>query len=79
MARVSRKGAAPATGAVTVSRVWNTAVYARLSVQDSGRKGADTIGTQVELVKAYVLKQPDMLLFDLYIEMITLSLKQFSV
>jgi DNA invertase Pin-like site-specific DNA recombinase len=68
MARVSRKGAALAVEAVQAARVWNAAVYARLSVTDSGRKGSDTIETQIELVKAYIRKHPDMRLFGIYID-----------
>lgn len=45
MARKSRKGAVRQASAIPAERIWNTALYARLSVEDSGRKGADTIDT----------------------------------
>lgn len=56
MARTSRKGAARQTTS-PAERVWKTAVYARLSLEDSGRKGADTIETQIELVASYVAQR----------------------
>ena len=49
-------------------RIWNCAVYARLSVEDSGRKGADTIETQIELVASYVKQRSDLSLVDTYID-----------
>ncbi|MCL2053991.1 MAG: recombinase family protein [Oscillospiraceae bacterium] len=68
MARVSRKGKGTA-GTVAAEpsiRIWNTAVYARLSVEDSGRRGADTIETQIELVSSYISQQPHLSQFDIY-------------
>ena len=65
MARTSRKGQRDAV-AIPAERVWNTAVYARLSVEDSGRKGADTIDTQIELVTSYVNEQLHLGLYDTY-------------
>ena len=49
-------------------RVWNCAVYARLSLEDSGRKGADTIETQIELVTSYVAVKSYLSLTDTYID-----------
>jgi DNA invertase Pin-like site-specific DNA recombinase len=43
-------------------------VYTRLSVEDSGRKGADTIETQIELVTAYVSERSYLSLTDTYID-----------
>ena len=68
MARTSRKGAARHVVAAPAERVWNTAVYVRLSVEDSGRKGADTIETQIELVTGYVNERPYLKLADTYID-----------
>jgi len=78
MARKSRKGGAELRTigsstaiAITASpkeRIWNCAVYTRLSVEDSGRKGADTIDTQIELVASYVKQRPDLHLAGTYID-----------
>jgi len=81
MARKSRKGRAEmqtigSTGsmvttviaAATNERIWNCAVYTRLSVEDSGRKGADTIDIQIELVASYVKQRSDLRLADTYID-----------
>ncbi len=67
MARTSRKGAARQQAAPS-ERVWNAAVYARLSLEDSGRKGADTIETQIELVASYIKERPHLSLHDTYID-----------
>ena len=68
MARTSRKGGARQVATVPTERVWNTAVYARLSKEDSGRKGADTIETQIELVTSYVAGRSYLSLHDTYID-----------
>ena len=68
MARTSRKGAARQAAAAPTERVWHTAVYARLSLEDSGRKGADTIETQIELVESYLRKNPQLRIFDTYVD-----------
>ncbi len=47
-------------------RVYRTGGYVRLSVEDSGRHGADTIDMQRELILGYIAGQPDMELVDLY-------------
>jgi len=67
MARTSRKGAAQQVS-TPAERVWRVAVYVRLSLEDSGRKGADTIGTQIELVTGYVNERPYLTLIDTYID-----------
>jgi len=68
MARTSRKGAALQTATIPAQRVWNTAVYARLSSEDSGRKGADTIDTQIELVVSYISERPHLSLCGTYVD-----------
>ncbi len=44
----------------TEQRIYHAAGYARLSMEDSGRPGADTIESQKELVRNYIEAQPDM-------------------
>lgn len=41
-------------------RIYRAAGYVRLSLEDSGRPGADTIESQMELVRNYIEAQPDM-------------------
>lgn len=47
-------------------RVYQTGGYVRLSVEDSGRPGADTIEAQQILVQDFIETQPDMQLCRLY-------------
>lgn len=47
-------------------RIYKAGGYIRLSMEDSGRPGADTIETQKELVRGYIERQPDMELLGLY-------------
>ena len=47
-------------------RVYQAGGYIRLSVEDSGRHGADTIENQREMVREYIESQPDMELHGLY-------------
>ena len=68
MARTSRKGGAVAVQAAPAERIWQTALYARLSVEDSGRKGADTIETQIELIHSYVSSRDCLDIYDTYID-----------
>lgn len=67
MARTSRKGGARIQ-TVPSEKKWNTALYARLSVEDSGRKGADTIETQIELIHSYVSDRSYLDIYDTYID-----------
>ena len=69
MARTKRKVnpilpvAAPAE---KPKRVYQAGGYVRLSVEDSGKPGADTIINQRELIQSYIDSQPDMQVYDLY-------------
>lgn len=47
---------------------YSVAIYARLSVRDSGRDENDTMENQLRLLKDYVMHQPDLTLCDLYID-----------
>lgn len=46
--------------------MYKTAGYVRLSVEDSGRPGADTIEGQKALLTGYIENQPDMELYGLF-------------
>ena len=61
MARKSRKAAAPgekAQGAAQEMKVYRTAAYARLSVEDSKNPDCDTIENQLSLVRDYIASRP---------------------
>lgn len=69
MARTKRKvnPLAPAVEqAAPQQRIYNVGGYARLSVEDSGKPGTDTIEAQQELIESYIAAQPDMQLCGLY-------------
>jgi len=72
MARKSRKN----TGTVHIKdpkqltdktiKIYKTAIYARLSVEDSGKGRKDTIESQIEIVKGYIEAQPHLHLCTVY-------------
>ncbi|MCM1064234.1 MAG: recombinase family protein [Eubacterium sp.] len=71
MARVSRKAALAGTGegclAVFSEKVYNTAAYVRLSVEDNGRIGdKESIAMQQYMLEKYIGEQPDMRLQGVY-------------
>jgi len=69
MGRPKRKGgiAQPkAAPEAPKQRVYNVGGYIRLSVEDSGRPGAETIEMQRSLVLSYIEAQPDMRLYELF-------------
>lgn len=71
MARVSRKVAMAEEGksclAVMPERIYNTAAYVRLSVEDNGRTGnQESIAMQQYMLEKYIEAQPDMRLLDVY-------------
>ena len=51
---------------VLEQKIYQTGAYIRLSIEDSGKPGTDTIMAQEELVVNYIESQPDMQLIDLY-------------
>ena len=55
-----------ATPAEPIQKIYQVGGYVRLSVEDSGKPGADTIETQRELIQSYITSQSDMRLYDLY-------------
>jgi len=69
MARTKRKGnpVAPVpVQEVLKQRIYRTGGYVRLSMEDSGRPGADTIENQKELVRGYIEERSDMEFVGLY-------------
>jgi len=69
MARKSRKNAnlcelTPETEKFTL---YNTAAYIRLSVEDNKKRG-DSLETQKSIIEKYIAVNPDLKLFDVYID-----------
>ena len=65
MARVSRKNKAQAI-LEPIEHVYNTAIYIRLSIEDSGTNRSETIETQQYMVEQFVNAQQDMKLYSVY-------------
>lgn len=69
MARKSRK-TQPHTeeqfGRLNKQSVVPTALYARLSVESFQKKEADTIGTQIQMLRDYVSQRTDLSVYDVY-------------
>lgn len=68
MARKSRKplAAASASTAPASSRVWSAGLYARISVETEEKREADTIGTQIQLLRDFASEHADIQVFDVY-------------
>lgn len=65
MARVSRKNKAQAI-LEPVEHIYHTAIYIRLSVEDSGTNSEEVIQNQRYMVEQFVNSQKDMKLFSVY-------------
>lgn len=68
MARKSRKNIETAAAAPAVeSSYYKTAVYVRLSIENSGKDDdGDSIENQTSICKEYIAEHPDLKLFDIY-------------
>ena len=68
MARVSRKGNNNIYVTKTEEvRIWNAALYVRLSVEDNG-KDSDSISNQIAILEKYVSERPYLEKVDIYID-----------
>lgn len=68
MARVSRKKQNnPTTPADTPVRIWKTALYVRLSVEDNG-KDSDSVENQTTLLEDYVANHPNLKKVALFVD-----------
>ncbi len=68
MARVSRKSEdVKCNPTVDAIRIWNTALYVRLSVEDNGKE-SDSICNQISLLEKYVSERPYLEKIDIYID-----------
>ncbi|MCL2578260.1 MAG: recombinase family protein [Defluviitaleaceae bacterium] len=66
MARVSRKGKSAEVAMPKTIRIYKTAIYIRLSVEDIRKKISDSIGTQKTMLLEFLYTQHDLELFDIY-------------
>ena len=68
MARVSRKKQnIPSTPADTPVRIWKTALYVRLSVEDNG-KDSDSVENQTALLEDYISNHPNLKKVALFVD-----------
>ncbi len=65
MARTSKKKQADVAEIKNPLKMYSVGIYARLSVDSNDRKN-ESIETQIEIAKAFMEKQNDMVLFDCY-------------
>ena len=69
MARKSRKAdIVPVTQLKPVSLVYNTALYIRISVMDSGRDGSESVVNQQNLLRNYIAERPEFTFIDVFID-----------
>ena len=71
MARKSRKQIAVEEPVIesVASEVFPTAIYARLSVENSGKsEKVDVIANQIEICKSYITERPYLNLVDTYVD-----------
>ena len=71
MARKSRKVAATAEPIIEAApaQIFPTAIYARLSVENSGKsEKVDVIANQIEICKSYIAERPYLNLIDTYVD-----------
>ena len=66
MARTSRKNPMPVATKPAVIEVFKTAIYLRLSLEDNGKKDADSLDNQQTLLEGYVAERPFLELVDTY-------------
>ena len=63
MSRTSRNSESNAAG-----RIWNTALYIRLSREDGDKEESDSIGNQRDMLLSYISEHPELKLFDVYVD-----------
>lgn len=68
MSRTSKRGLNAKKGIMTQDKLYSVGIYARLSVDGDERK-SESIETQLDIAKAFLRKQRDMVLYDCYIDL----------
>ena len=66
MARVSRKNKANDSAVRIKDNVYRVAIYLRLSVEDNGKKEADSLENQRNFLVEYVTSRPYLELVEIY-------------
>ncbi len=68
MARVSRKRGTEKAKGFKEAGIYHTGIYLRLSVEDNGKKDADSMENQKNLLMEYVSARPYLMLTDIYMD-----------
>ena len=68
MARVSRKRGTDKAEGFKEAGIYHTGIYLRLSVEDNGKKDADSMENQKNLLMEYVSARPYLMLTDIYMD-----------
>lgn len=68
MARTSKKKPSDRKTVSVTAKIYSVGIYARLSVEGNERKN-ESIETQLEIAKAFVKQQRDMVIYDCYMDM----------
>lgn len=70
MARKSRRVvAAPAASSIAATIIYKTAIYARLSIEDTrDRKDSESLTNQQELIRQYILERPELELCSVFLD-----------
>ena len=68
MARVSRKRGTEKAEGFKEAGIYHTGIYLRLSVEDNGKKDADSMENQKNLLMEYVSARPYLMLTDIYMD-----------
>lgn len=68
MARVSRKRGIEKAEGFKEAGIYHTGIYLRLSVEDNGKKDADSMENQKNLLMEYVSARPYLMLTDIYMD-----------
>ena len=68
MARKSRKNTegSSAVQVMPPKRVFQTAIYVRISVENERKIEADSIGTQIQMLKDFASQMPELSIYDVY-------------
>lgn len=68
MARKSRKNTEgnSAVQAMPPKRMFQTAIYVRISVENERKIEADSIGTQIQMLKDFASQMPELSIYDVY-------------
>ena len=68
MARISRKKGIESSNPAKDAGIFHTGIYLRLSVEDNGKKDADSMENQKNLLMEYISARPYLVLTDIYID-----------